>query len=1208
MVCQWVLDRDTCLGVLLAGARMYTERAGGFLRIVALTPILLLFPTAAVAAGDQGIAPSALAEIQALEQEKAMRTPAQQKMDSNLIYARRKLLTGVASTAAPHLQAEVKMQTDGRVPVDITATVSDDLLAFITNGGGEIINSFPQYNAIRALVPLRDIESIAERPDVRFVDRAREPKSNSCTYTGADYEGDICHEACNARDTYGVDGTNVIVGVLSGSDTYLATAQSNGTLGAVITLPGQSGVPDPAPDPGEGTAMMEIVHRIAPGAQLYFATAAPSQSQMAANIFALAAAGCNIIVDDVTYDNESPFQEGQPISEAVHDVSDQGILYFSSAGNHGNYDSAASCTWDGDFVDGGAPGFPFTVTNFNGKVETVGQIHSFGGGTNYNTVVEATTAFDLFWTDPLGASTNDYDLFVLDSTGTTVLGASTTTQNGTQDPYESVSTNFSYGSRVVIVKYSGDNRFLQLESGYEPQFNGDVGLAINTPGRIKGHNCVSAQNAFCVAATSVANTEAEFGLPTPFTGGPANPVEYYSSDGPHHLFFYPGGLPITPGNFSSTGGTLIQKPDITAGDHVYGSAVPGFSPFSGTSAAAPQAAGIAALVLSASPSLTPLEARIALEGSALTNGMDRDSGYGIVMATAVGLVSNVLSEANSWTNSASGKWEVPANWSKGVAPTTAHVAIIISNAPSKTVTIDNVTTNTPGNLTINYLTISAPVGSTNVLFLNRSGTLTPLTVFNGLVLDTNGAMAVNGSEFETLGGVVVGNTGGNSTLIITNGGFVYDDSCLVGVGSNGDGNVVLVAGPGSVLYSLTDLGIGWSGSGNGLTISNQAQAISTDGAIGFNASSTGNSVLVTGPGSVWYNDPNPEVGNLSVGYNGAGNTLTIANGGAVYSDSGAVGFYSDNNVVAVGGSGTNSIWSNIVNLYVGGFGVTNQLTISANGSVVASNAYIGYAYTNAGNAVTVAGGGLFATAALDVRQGTLALNSGSVTVTSLIATNGAASVLQFNGGTVNSGGTSVTNGQIFAVGNGSSAATFALFGGVHSFANGLRVRTNAVLSGCGVITGAVVVDPGGTVLANCGGVLTFIGSVTNSGIMHAENGSVLESYGPVVNNGIIDIMDGATNFHSTFLNNGTVVNASYFRVVNAARQTNDINLTWTTVGGRDYVVQTNAPEPNGSYTTNFTDLSIAVTIPGASLGTTNYLDVGGATNVPARYYRVRLVP
>jgi hypothetical protein len=49
---------------------------------------------------------------------------------------------------------------------------------------------------------------------------------------------------------------------------------------------------------------------------------------------------------------------------------------------------------------------------------------------------------------------------------------------------------------------------------------------------------------------------------------------------------------------------------------------------------------------------------------------------------------------------------------------------------------------------------------------------------------------------------------------------------------------------------------------------------------------------------------------------------------------------------------------------------------------------------------------------------------------------------------------------------------------------------------------------------------------------------------------------------------------------------------------------------NGSYTNNFADLTGAsqIIIPGSDIITTNYLDLGGATNFPARYYRVRLVP
>ena len=68
----------------------------------------------------------------------------------------------------------------------------------------------------------------------------------------------------------------------------------------------------------EGTAMLEIVHDLAPGAKLYFATAADSDASFAANILALRNTyGCDVIVDDVTYTNEGAFQDGM-IAQAVN--------------------------------------------------------------------------------------------------------------------------------------------------------------------------------------------------------------------------------------------------------------------------------------------------------------------------------------------------------------------------------------------------------------------------------------------------------------------------------------------------------------------------------------------------------------------------------------------------------------------------------------------------------------------------------------------------------------------------------------------------------------------------------------------------------------------------------------------------------------------------------------------------------------------------
>ena len=85
----------------------------------------------------------------------------------------------------------------------------------------------------------------------------------------------------------------------------------------------------------------------------------------------------------------------------------------------------------------------------------------------------------LHWSDPLGASGNDYDLFVMDNTLTTVLAASTTVQDGDDLPFEIAFAPF--GSRILIFKADGaQRRALHLNN-----FRGELGIA--TTGTIRGH-------------------------------------------------------------------------------------------------------------------------------------------------------------------------------------------------------------------------------------------------------------------------------------------------------------------------------------------------------------------------------------------------------------------------------------------------------------------------------------------------------------------------------------------------------------------------------------------------------------------------------------------------------------------------------------------------------------------------------------------------
>ena len=99
--------------------------------------------------------------------------------------------------------------------------------------------------------------------------------------------------------------------------------------------------------------------------------------------------------------------------------------------------------------------------------------------------------------------------------------------------------------------------------------------------------------------------------------------------------------------------------------------------------------------------------------------------------------------------------------------------------------------------------------------------------------------------------------------------------------------------------------------------------------------------------------------------------------------------------------------------------------------------------------------------------------------------------------------------------------------------------------------------------------------------------------------------DGQNNLAEFLAGTSPTNSASGFRIISTARQGNDFVVTWTTAGGRTNVVQA---ATGGNYTTNFADISGLIILPGIGDVTTNYIDVGGATNTPSRYYRVRLSP
>jgi hypothetical protein len=541
-------------------------------------------------------------QIQKLLEEKATRTPAQRKISSDLLLNREAPRGRATLESVPELRSGAEVDEAGETVVDIKAEVTDALMARIEEVGGEVISSFPQYQAVRARLPLDRLEEVAELDEVRAIRSAEQFELRQINVS----EGDIAHQAVEARTAFAVDGTGVQVGVVSDSVEALPDLQASGDLPAVTVLPGQAGT-----GTSEGTAMLEIVHDLAPGAALSFATALGGQAQLALNILDLRAAGADIIVDDFFYFAEPVFQDGI-VAQAVEQVVADGAQYYSSAGNSGNLNDGTSGVWEGDFAP--VPPPP--------SLAGVGDAHDFGGGANFNTITrDSPSVFILQWSDAFGASANDYDLFLLSPDLTTVLAASTGSQDGNDDPIEGiVSPNDNTGNTLVVIRFSGEARYLHLNTNRG-------GLALATSGQTSGHS--AAVSAFSVAAVDVADAGGG-----PFVGGPANPVEPFSSDGPRQIFFEADGTPITPGNFLAGGGVIRQKPDLAAADGV-STATPGFLPFFGTSAAAPHAAAIGALLLSHVPTLTPDEVRERYAGVALDieeAGIDRDSGVGIVNA------------------------------------------------------------------------------------------------------------------------------------------------------------------------------------------------------------------------------------------------------------------------------------------------------------------------------------------------------------------------------------------------------------------------------------------------------------------------------------------------------------------------------------------------------------------------------------------------
>ena len=213
----------------------------GFVSVVLGT--VTAFSAAAVVAGaafaqQSPIGATARQQINALMDEKAARSPAQRKISSHLLYAEKRRRGDLLFQAVPTLRSGVQVDSAGQVEVDIKAEVTDDLLRRIVDLGGSVVASVPRFRAIRARMPLAQLEALAGSSQVTAVRPAARGILNKVNTS----QGDVSHRANLTRIDLGGDGTGTKICALSDGVDTLGARQLSGDLPSFVdVLPGQAG-------------------------------------------------------------------------------------------------------------------------------------------------------------------------------------------------------------------------------------------------------------------------------------------------------------------------------------------------------------------------------------------------------------------------------------------------------------------------------------------------------------------------------------------------------------------------------------------------------------------------------------------------------------------------------------------------------------------------------------------------------------------------------------------------------------------------------------------------------------------------------------------------------------------------------------------------------------------------------------------------------
>ena len=467
-------------------------------------------------------------------------------------------------------QRDLVIQDDNKITVFVVFKNRESIdSATLRTLGVEVIKS--AGNVVKVRMPINKLADVTESvKDISFIQFPDKLQLDVISEGVGITNASLYHSVGNL-------GTDVKVAIIDGGFAGLASAISAGELPDTVIKIDCTGLQCitsnfPSETEPHGTAVAEIIHDMAPNAQLYLIKIEDTLDLVDAKNHCIAN-GIKIINLSAGWFNQN-FYDGMcynsnPVCTAEN-AYENGILWVNSAGNY------AQKHYEAVFRDTDSNRF-HNITSDNELI----RLYAKAG--------EPIRVF-LAW-NAWPTTNQDYDLFLVDDSFN-LLSASLTSQNGTQPPTEGIIYVAPYTGTyfIAIGKYSASsNHQFEIYSAHHPLNPSVASSSLTSP--------ADAKNVLTVGAIN-------------YSKWAIGPQEPFSSQGPSNSW--------------------LSKPDIMGPDgvstHTYGT-----NNFYGTSSAAPHVAGAAALLLSSNPSYSVAQVWSSLINSAIDmgeSGVDNVYGFG----------------------------------------------------------------------------------------------------------------------------------------------------------------------------------------------------------------------------------------------------------------------------------------------------------------------------------------------------------------------------------------------------------------------------------------------------------------------------------------------------------------------------------------------------------------------------------------------------